>query len=129
MILSESQRAMLDEVHYAVVGTLNRNGTIQQTVVWFLREGEEIRFGAMDSAVKVRNLRRHPAITLTVADKGRYLTVSGRAVVEPADPELRYRLALRYLGADRADAWVKQRPDAERVSVRMIIDHAYGQGV
>jgi PPOX class probable F420-dependent enzyme len=129
MILTESQRAFLDETHYAVVGTLNHDGSIHQTVVWFLREGDELRFSLGVASVKAANLRRNPTITLTVEDGQRYLTLSGTATIGPADQELRHRLAQRYLGPERAEVWLRQSPDAERASVRIAVRKVYGQGV
>lgn len=129
MILSDTQRAFLDEVHYAVVGTHNADGSIQQTVVWYGREGDELRFSVAAKSVKVRNLRRDPTITLTVVAGTRYLSVSGTATVEPADPALRQRLALRYLGEERAADWLARSPAMERASVRVQVLRAYGQGV
>src|SRR5690242_10055013 len=99
MQLTDAQRAFLNEVHYAVVGTLNQDGSIQQTVVWYMLEGDSLRFSLGAGSVKARNLRHNPTITLTVEDSNRYLTVSGNATVEPVDPDLRYRLAVRYLGS------------------------------
>lgn len=129
MQLTMSQRAFLDELHYAVVGTLNRDGSIQQTVVWYILEGEEIRFSLGASSVKARNLRRNPTITLSVEARQRYLTVSGVATVEPVDLELRRRLAVRYLGAERADEWLARPATIERASVRIAIRKVYGQGM
>lgn len=129
MPFTEQQRAFLDEARYAVVGTLNADGSIQQTVVWFIREDEHLRFSTGATSVKAANLRRSPAITLTVADGGRYLTISGHASVEPADTELRLRLATRYLGAERAAEWVARRQGVARVSVRIAVLRAYGQAV
>jgi PPOX class probable F420-dependent enzyme len=129
MILTEQQRAFLDEVRYAVVGTLNQDGSIQQTVVWFLREGDDLRFSLGADSVKARNLRRNPTVTLTVEEGVRYLTLSGSATVGPVDQELRQRLAIRYLGAERAAEWLKQRPDVERASARITVRRVYGQGI
>lgn len=129
MPFTDQQRAFLDEPRYAVVGTLNSDGSIQQTVVWFLREGEQLRFSAGASSVKAANLRRSTSITLTVADGGRYLTVSGDATTEPADLDLRLQLAMRYLGPARASEWVERRPDVARISVQITIRRVYGQGV
>ena len=129
MHLTDPQRAFLDEVRYAVVGTLDGDGSIQQTVVWFIREGDELRFTVAAGSAKARNLRRNPAIALTVEDGARYLTVSGTAVLEPADPDLRMRLAVRYLGLERASGWVARRAHVERASVRVTGRRAYGQGL
>ncbi|HMQ35031.1 MAG TPA: PPOX class F420-dependent oxidoreductase [Chloroflexaceae bacterium] len=127
--LTPAQREFLAGRHYAVVGTLNADGSIQQTVVWYMLAGDQIRFSVGAGSVKAANLRRLPTISLTVEDGPRYLTLSGRAAVEPADPALRLALATRYLGPEKAPAWVARRPDAPRASVRMTITRAYGQGV
>lgn len=129
MLLTPERRAFLDELHYAVVATLNADGSIQQTVVWYLLDGDQIRFNISADGVKARNLRRSATISVTIEDSLRYLTLSGTANVEPFDPQLRERLALRYLGAERMAAWLARRPDMPRASVLMTITRAYGQGV
>jgi PPOX class probable F420-dependent enzyme len=129
MSLSETQRAFLDQRHYAVIGTLNADGSIQQTVVWYLLDGDVVRISIGAASVKARNLQRNPTIALTVEDGVRYLTLSGTATVEPADPELRQRLAARYLPPERVEEWLARRPDAARASIRMTIVKVYGQSV
>jgi PPOX class probable F420-dependent enzyme len=127
--LSAAQRTFLDGRHYAIVATLNTDGSIQQTVVWYLLEGDLIRFSIGAGSIKAANLRRNPVISITIEDGPRYLTLSGQASVEPTDTELRARLALRYLGAERAEEWLTRRPDAARASVRVTILRVYGQGL
>jgi PPOX class probable F420-dependent enzyme len=129
MTLSPERRAFLDERRYAVVATLNADGSIQQTVVWYLLDGDELRFSLGAGSVKARNLARNPTISLSVEDGARYLTLSGAAAVEPPDLELRRRIAERYLGPERAEEWLSRRPDIERLSVRVAIRKVYGQGV
>lgn len=129
MMLSTAQQAFLEDVHYAVIGTLNADGSIQQTLVWYLLDGDAIRFSVGAGSTKVRNLRRSPTISVAVADGRRYLTVQGLAAVGPADPGLRERLAARYLGPESAAAWLLRRPDAPRLSVRVSIEKVYGQGI
>lgn len=129
MTLTDAQRAFLDQRHYAVVATLNADGSIQQTVIWYLLEGDQIRFGLGADSVKARNLRRSPTVALTIEDGPRYLTVSGEAAVEPPDPEFRRRLASRYVDPDKVDEWLARRPDAPRATVRITIRRVYGQGL
>jgi PPOX class probable F420-dependent enzyme len=129
MQLTEQQRTFLDEVRYAVVGTLNPDGSIQQTVLWYMREENQIFLSTGAHSVKVRNLSRNPHITLTLEDGGRYLTISGTATIEPASPELRMRMAVRYVGPERAEEWVQRRPTADRVILRVSVSRAYGQGL
>ncbi len=128
-LLSTSQRAFLDELHYGVFATINADGSIQQTVVWYVLDGETIRISVGAQSIKVANLRRHPNASLAIEATRRYLTLSGMAVVEPFDPHLREQLALRYVGPERAAAWLQQRPDAARMALRLTISRVYGQAV
>jgi PPOX class probable F420-dependent enzyme len=128
-MLNEAQRAVLNGRHYGVVGTLNADGSIQQTLIWYILEDDQIRFGLGAQSVKARNLRRSPQITLTVQVDNRYLTVSGTATVEPPDNAMRRRIAARYLPAEQLEAWLARPTSFERASVRMAISRVYGQGV
>jgi hypothetical protein len=98
-------------------------------VVWYILEDEVIRVSVGARSVKVANLRRNPTASLAIEDTRRYLTLSGSAVIEPMDPELRERLAVRYVGSERAAAWLQQRPDAARMALRLTIARVYGQAV
>ena len=129
MQLTDTQIELLSGRHYATLATLNADGSIQQTVVWYLLDGAELRVSVGAESVKVRNLRRNPTVTLTIEDGVRYLTLSGVATVEPPDPALRRRLAARYLDPARIDEWLARRPDAPRASIRITVQRAYGQGV
>lgn len=129
MIFTNQQRAFLEEVHYIIVGTLNADGTIQQTVVWYLLDGDTIRFSLGSQSIKARNLRRNPTITLTVEDRQRYLTVSGTATLGPASDDLRRQLATRYRGPEGAVAYLAQRPTSDNMaSAEVTIVRVYGQG-
>jgi PPOX class probable F420-dependent enzyme len=128
-LLSADQRAFLNGRHYAVVATLNADGSIQQTVVWYMLEDDLIRFSIGAYSIKAANLRRNPTVSIMIEDGPRYLTLNGQANVEPADTDLRARLALRYLGPERADEWLTRRPEAARASVRVSILRVYGQGL
>jgi PPOX class probable F420-dependent enzyme len=128
-LLSDAQRAFLEERHYGVFATINADGSIQQTVVWYLLDGATIRISVGAQSVKAANVRRNANASLAIEDTRRYLTLSGTAVVEPFDPHLREQLALRYVGPERAAAWLQQRPDAARLALRMTIGRVYGQAV
>ena len=129
MQFTPAQCAFLDEVHYAVLGTLSAGGGIQQTVLWYLRVAGELVLSTGANSVKVRNLRRDPQLTLTVVGGSRYLSVVGQALIEPPDAALRLRMAERYVGAERAAEWVARRAGAARVIVRVQPLRAYGQGI
>lgn len=124
------QCAFLAETHYGVFATINADGSIQQTVVWFLCEDDDtVRISVGAGSVKVANLRRNPQASLAIEATRQYLTLSGTATVEPFDPALRERLALRYVGPERAAAWLQQRPNAARLALRLHVTRVYGQGI
>lgn len=129
MLFTDAQAAFLDEVHYAVLATLNADGSIQQTVVWYLRAGEAIWISMGAASIKARNLGRNANATLTIEDGVRYLTLSGTGTLHPPDDTLRARLATRYLGPERATAWLGQRSDAARVLTQLTPNRIYGQGI
>jgi PPOX class probable F420-dependent enzyme len=128
-MLTPAQHEFLLGRHYAVVGTLNADNTVQQTLIWYIFEEGMIRFGLGANSIKAKNIRRTGQLTCTIHADGHYLTLSGPATVEPPDLELRRRVAARYLPADQLDAWLARPIAAERASVRMQIARVYGQGV
>lgn len=87
----------------AVLATNGSDGIPQLTPVWYLYEDGLFYVSAQSDTVKVRNLRRNPAIALCI-DGGRgdarYVTVRGRAeLIEPGQPrqeEMRRRIIYKY---------------------------------
>jgi PPOX class probable F420-dependent enzyme len=103
--LSEAARTFLNEKRFAALATLNKNGTIQQTMMWYLLDGDTIMMNTKVGRLKERNLRREPRISICVGDGYQYLTISG-TVEMIDDPEIAqrdiHRLATRYHGAEKA---------------------------
>lgn len=104
--LSEKAQAFLNEKHFAVLATLNRDGSIQQTTMWYVLDGEDtIIMNTKAGRLKERNLRRDPRISICIEDGYRYLTISG-TVEMIDDPEIAqrdiHRLSVRYHGEERA---------------------------
>src|ERR1700730_676842 len=77
--LSEKARAFLQERRFAVLGTLNADGSPQLTTMWYLLEGDTIVMNTMIGRIKDRNLRRDPRISLCVPDGYNYVTIAGTA--------------------------------------------------
>jgi PPOX class probable F420-dependent enzyme len=99
--LSDKARAFLNERRYAVLATLNNDGSVQQTVMWYLLEGNTIVMNTKKGRIKDRNLRRDPRISICVQEGYSYLTISGTAELneDPATGQRDiYRLAVRYNG-------------------------------
>lgn len=103
--LSDKARAFLVEKRYAVLATIHADGSVQQTVMWYLLEGDTIIMNTKKGRLKDRNIRRDSRISVCIQDGYSYVTISGIATLND-DPETGqrdiYRLAVRYNGEESA---------------------------
>ena len=103
--LSEKARAFLNAKHFAVLATINSDGTPQLTTMWYLLERDTIVMNTKAGRIKDRNMRRDPRIAICVEDGYNYVTISG-TVEMIENPEIAqrdiYRLAVRYDGEEEA---------------------------
>jgi PPOX class probable F420-dependent enzyme len=104
--LSEKARAFLREKRFAVLATLNRDGTPQLTTMWYLLENDgTILMNTRAGRLKERNMRRDPRVSLCFEDGYHYLTIKGRVEMVD-DPQISqrdiYRLSARYHGEEKA---------------------------
>ncbi|MBM3683915.1 MAG: hypothetical protein FJW83_05145 [Actinobacteria bacterium] len=117
----------LDEPgHLVRIGTVDGDGMPRVVPTWFLCRDDRILFTPRAPAVFLGNLRRDPRIGLSVDEQAlpyRKITVQGRAEIlhEPGEDDLWrdvYRaIALRYLRADAADAYLDGTRDQPRALV------------
>jgi PPOX class probable F420-dependent enzyme len=84
--LSSAARRFLAASHFAVVATLNPDGTPLQAVVWYLLDGDEIVFNSAVGRRWPANLARDGRTAVAVVDGYRYLEVRGRVQIDD-DPE------------------------------------------
>ena len=104
--LSEKARAFLREKRFAVLATLNKDGTPQLTTMWYLLENDgTILMNTRAGRLKERNMRRDPRISLCFEDGYNYLTIKGRVEMID-DPQISqrdiHRLSARYHGEEKA---------------------------
>jgi PPOX class probable F420-dependent enzyme len=102
----------------AVVATVRADGTPHTAATWYDWEDGRLLLNMDESRARLRHLREHPHISLTIFDGddwGRHVTLLGRVVSIEPDPDLRDidRLAMRYDGerfgnrdGRRVSAWV-----------------------
>lgn len=121
--LSENARTFLNEPRFAVMATINADGTPQQSVVWYELQGDEIMLNTKAGRLKDRNLRRDPRAALCIEDGNHYVALRGPVTlnddqtVAQSDIE---RLAVRYDGAEKARAQVRSQFSREaRVTIRL----------
>lgn len=127
--LSEQARAFLNEKHFAVLATLNPDGAVQQTTMWYLLDGDTIVMNTKVGRLKERNLRREPRISICVEDGYKYVTISGKVEMID-DPEIAqrdiHRLSTRYHGAERAAKQMAEGFSKEqRVTLRLKCEHVH----
>ena len=122
--LSEKARAYLQEPRFAVLATINRDGTPQLTTMWYLLEDNgTITMNTKVGRLKERNMRRDPRISICIEDGYDFLTIKG-TVEMIDDPEIAqhdiYRLSRRYHGEQKARRQMKEQFSKEiRVSLRL----------
>ncbi len=122
MELTPQARTLVDGNNFAVVATINADGTPQQSVVWVLERDGEVLFSTVEGRAKHRNLLRDPRVGVLVLDDANgyhYSEVRGTARIEPdATGSLIEELSQKYTG----EAWVENstRP---RVIVAVTPEH------
>jgi PPOX class probable F420-dependent enzyme len=100
--IPDSHRDLLD-APVATLATIDPDGRPQQTVIWFLAEGDTVRISLNTDRQKVKNLRSNPRADLVVLDLAnpmRYLEVRGEAeIADDADYAFATKVGSKY-GAD-----------------------------
>ncbi len=118
----------------AMAATVRADGRPHLAPVWFLLDGDDLVFTTWHASVKAANLRRDPRIALCVDDESPpfdYVLVEGTATLS-ADPEQLLawatRIAARYMGEERAEAYGKRNGGEGELVVRVtptkIVAHA-----
>ena len=103
--LTDEQARLFLEPNYAVVATVNADGSLQQSVVWVDWDGEHVLFNTAEGRVKPENLRRDPRVSVLVIDRNdpyRWVVVRGRAELthEGAEEHI-HKLGKKYRGYER----------------------------
>jgi PPOX class probable F420-dependent enzyme len=131
-VFDEQVRAFLDEVRFAVVATINADGSPQQSTLWYEREGDEIMLNTKRGRLKDRNLVRDARLSFCVEDGYRYVVARGSVeliddqCIAQADIK---RLSTRYHGPEKAEQQMRdQFSEEERITIRLRPAHiqAYG---
>ncbi|WP_406200160.1 PPOX class F420-dependent oxidoreductase [Kitasatospora sp. NBC_01560] len=118
--LSDQAQALIDGKSFAVVSTIQPDGSPQSSVVWVKRDGDDILFSTVEGRRKHLNLAKDPRISLVVnppESPYSYLEVRGAVTLtREGGRELIDELAKKYRGEDvyRFDG-----PDDVRVVVRI----------
>ncbi|HME64873.1 MAG TPA: PPOX class F420-dependent oxidoreductase [Streptosporangiaceae bacterium] len=124
--LSDATVALVDGKNYAILATINPDGSPQTSVLWVGRDGNDLLFSTVAGRVKHRNMERDPRVSVTVldsADPENYVELRGRVSMTPdVGRALDTRLSWKYDGRDPGE----DRPGAVRVVVRMVVEKVTG---
>ena len=111
-------RRLLDASTYAVLATVNGDGSPQSSVVWVRRDGDEVLMSTIRGRRKTTNMARDPRVSLCLydpTDPFQYVEVRGTIdMVEEGGDELIDALSRAYMGKP----W-KHRPAEVRLVVRL----------
>ena len=101
--LGDAMREFLDGRHYATLGTLNEDGSMHLTPVWYLFEDERLFVESAASDRKVRNILARPQASLLVDSRRqgaeRWVSASGTAEIIRGERSraINARILQRYL--------------------------------
>ena len=133
---TERQLAYLSYPHYAVMATINADGTPQLSTVWFGFNDERTKlvFVIEKDSLKTRNLRRDPRFSVSVPHGGRYVVVKGQAEFDlEQDPALAMadleKLGQRYYGPIEGHNQVLSFGDKDRLTLYLVPEKIQSVGV
>jgi PPOX class probable F420-dependent enzyme len=116
--LSADARRFLEAPRFAVVATVNPDGSPLQAVVWFRLEGDAIVFNSRVGRRWPSNLARDRRVSVTVSDGYNYVDLRGEVDIDNdpdvgqaviADLSRRYRLSKEKAEADIAGFATQRR--------------------
>jgi PPOX class probable F420-dependent enzyme len=127
--LSPETVRLLDGPNYAVLATINADGSPQTSAMWVGREGDDLLMSTVEGRVKHRNMVRDPRVSVTVldsADPEIYVELRGLVTMTPdIGRKVDTELSWKYDGKDPDE----DRPGAVRVVVRIAVSKATGPAV
>ena len=120
----QERERFLREAHVAVLSTLGPRSRPHATPVWYLYDDGAFVMSVGRDSQKHRNVQRNRRAALVV-DKRTLpyyaVMVEGRIRIEPAlSVDERLRLTARYLGEERARAYVARWPGRNSVTLRLL---------
>jgi len=115
---------LLSDPNYAVVSTLNRDGSIHQTVVWVNDEGDNIAVNSAVGRLWPTNLQRDPHVAVLIQETGdpyHFVEIRGSATatLEGADEHIN-ALSQKYIDQDE---YPYRQPGEQRIKFVIRPDH------
>jgi PPOX class probable F420-dependent enzyme len=125
--LSPATVELLDGRNYAVLATINPDGSPHTSAMWVGRDGDDVVMSTVAGRRKQRNMARDPRVSVTVidaADAENYVELRGQVTMTPdTGLVVDNRLSWKYDGKDKDP----DPPGTERVVVRLTVTRATGR--
>ena len=131
--LTDKARQFLEEQRFAVLATINADGTPQQSPVWYELQGDEIMMNTRRGRLKDRNLQRDPRCSICVEGQYDWITIRGtvRFIDDPetAQADIKHLAVINH-GPEIADRLVANQYSREhRVTIRLSIEEVTGENL
>jgi PPOX class probable F420-dependent enzyme len=115
---------LLEQPNYAVIATLNANGSIHETIIWISAEGDAVAVNSAVGRLWPTNLERDPRVTVVVYEAGNpynFVEIRGTAsgTTEGADEHIN-ALAKKYIGQDE---YPFRQPGEQRIKFVIEPEH------
>jgi PPOX class probable F420-dependent enzyme len=124
--LNDKVRAILAEKYFAVLATINQDGSPQQTVMWYELIGDRIMMNTAAGRLKEANMIRDPRVSVCIEDEYNYVTITGRATLEYDQEQAQAdiaRLARRYHPPEKAEQLIANFQQEKRITIWVDIEH------
>ncbi|OAI39664.1 hypothetical protein AYO39_00300 [Actinobacteria bacterium SCGC AG-212-D09] len=120
-ITDPGPQELLSAPNYAVVSTVNKDGSLHSTIVWVSSEGDEIAINSAVGRLWPTNLERDPHVSVVVFESGNpyhFVEIRGTATgsIDGADEHIN-ALAKKYIDQDE---YPFRQPGEQRI--KFVID-------
>lgn len=126
--LSDAALKLIKDKNFAFIGTLMSDGSPQVTPVWVEYDGQHIILNSEVKRAKVRNLKRDPRISISIANMQNpyeYVEIRGKVVdmTTQGASEGIDKLAKKYLGQDK---YPYNKEGDERIIIKVAPEKVVG---
>jgi PPOX class probable F420-dependent enzyme len=135
MPIADNVRAFLEQPHFAVMATINRDGSPQLTVMWYALHPTEdiVILNASRGLLKEKNLVRDPRMAICIEEGMRYVTISGPAELiadrVQQEREVNDLIAPRYIGARLGSERWEVIKKSDRVGIHLAVEKVHARGI
>jgi PPOX class probable F420-dependent enzyme len=132
LALSAEVRAFLDEPRFGVLATTNPDGSIHQSVMWFVLDGDQILMNTARGRIKAGNIEQNTLISLCIEDEYRFVTISGPASLNNDQTQAHAdiaRIGTRYVGEDKiSEMYERNFKGQHRISISVPATNVIARG-